>query len=51
MRFKKKVEEKHKDDMESTKKTKIDYILYFLMAAVVVQLCVLIYRLVILTSV
>ncbi|GAL66880.1 hypothetical protein JCM19301_1424 [Jejuia pallidilutea] len=47
---KKKLEEKSKYDMESTEKTKVDYFIYFLMVAVVLQLCVLIYRLVVLTS-
>ncbi len=47
--------EKHRkkdtNNMERAEKTKINYLLCFLMIAVVIQLSILIYRLVILTSV
>lgn len=47
MSLKKKQRKNTNQDMESTEKTKPNYFIYFLMIAVVIQLCVLIYRLVI----
>lgn len=50
MSLKKRTKQKFNHNMRSTGKSKIDYLLYFIMAAVLIQLGFLVYRIIILTS-
>ena len=47
----KKWDQKSKRNMNVTERKKTDYFIYALMAAVIVQICILVYRIIMITSI